>query len=137
MVAAGGTFIALPSNQVFDPRFNREDQLRVAQHLSEELARTQIAKPAKKESTASDEIRILLRFTKTEFRTYRRSYLIHLTVVISDGNKKLEREYVVDSSERDDSAEAWNSTAGRHKIKATKLIIERVLQDLQKFAIDA
>jgi hypothetical protein len=133
MISANGVLVAVPTGQSFDPRFGRKDQQQLAQHLGEELVRTGIVKSiATANSPTPDETQVVIEFISTEFRHLSRSYIIRLKVTMIDGERRLEREYRVDSSERDNSAEAWNSTAGRHKIKANKLIVERVINDLQQ-----
>lgn len=134
VMPVGGMFIAIPTGHKLDARFGSQDQQEVRNLLAMELKRLSIVRAVlSPESNAEPDLYIRLNFVKTELVHLNLFYILDVAMTLQSGSRRVEHNYHIDVYEQDSSAERWNSTFGRNKIKAKKLFLKRAIPDIEKF----
>ena len=123
-----------------DPRFhfNEQDQRVFVASLGDELNRLKLlrAGPAAESAPAAADVAIEIVFQKTQH--LRHYYLLDVVMRLKSGERTFVRRYIVNTEKEPESAwEKLNSTAPQGKVRAARILMARVIPDIEQFVADS
>lgn len=132
LIPVGGIlFPAIPNNARL--QYNTEDQQDFGTALRNEITRLGIAKLSRSPDTPEDELNIKVVFLKTYFDSAWASYTLDVELMLSGGKSPARHLYRVLSSEKDTRMEKVLNNAFQGKEKATRLLLEKMLPDVESY----
>ena len=134
MIQLGSGFAAINSGQPVDARFGPEDQEDAQNLLGATLVEARvIGARLPLDSSVQPDLTIKLDFLKTDLVHQNLFYVLDVRMSIQGLEKHMERIYHIDVHEADSTAERWNSTFPRNKIKAKKMLLNNAIPDIETF----
>lgn len=134
VIPAAGIFIAVPAGAKLDARFGIQDQQESRDLLAAELERLSIVRTVLPvDSNSRPDFSIDLEFARTELVHQNLFYILDVKMTMKAQGKQVEHKYHIDVHEQDSSAERWNSTYSRNKVKAKKLLLRSAIPEIEDF----
>ena len=133
MMPVGGIFIPMSTGPIPALQFNSEDQQAFAESLRAELVRLGVLKAASADLAASKDLKIQVIFAQTYHNPSFQEYTLDVVAEMTGGKEPLLRQYRVISSERDSTWEKWNTNAHEGKAKAARLLMEKLIPDIERY----
>lgn len=136
LVPVGTTFIPIASGPNPKLQFNAQDQQAFGESLRTELVRTGLLRAAKADVSAaspSPDLVINILFPQTYHNPYFQEYTLDVVMEILGGPIPLIKQYQVISSEKDSIWVKMNTNAYEGKAKAAKLLLERLIPDIESY----
>ena len=130
----GKTFTPISFGKYPDLQFNARDQRAFGVSLSDELVRLGLFKVAFDPLTGRRaDVRINMLFALTDHSSSFQQYSLLVAMEITDGVAPVVKEYRIVSNEKDSLWEKMHTTGFQGKAKAVKLLLERVIPDIETF----
>jgi len=136
LIPIGTTFIPIASGPNVALHFNAEDQQAFGESLRTELVRTGLLRKANVDASltsTSPDLVINVLFPQTYHLPHWQEYTLDVVMEIQGGSIPLLKQYQVISSEKDSIWEKMNTTAYEGKAKAVKLLLERLIPDIEEY----
>ena len=133
MMPVGGIFIPMSTGPIPKLQFNTEDQQAFAESLRNELVRLGIVKSASADTSVNKDLKIQVIFAQTFHNPNFQEYTLDVVAEISGGKEPLLRQYRIISSEKDSTWEKLNTNAYEGKAKAAKLLMQRLIPDIESY----
>ena len=134
LIPIGKTFAPISLGTYPDLQFNAQDQREFGVSLSHELVRLGLFKVALDPLTERrSDVRINVLFALTDHSSSFQQYSLLVAMEITDGVAPVVKEYRIVSNEKDSLWEKMNTNAFQGKAKAVKLLLERVIPDIETF----
>ena len=134
LIPTGKTFASISLGTYPDLQFTARDQREFGVSLSHELVRLGLFKVALDPLTERRaDVRINVLFALTDHSSGFQQYSLLVAMEITDGVAPVVKEYRIVSNEKDSLWEKMNTNAFQGKAKAVKLLLERVIPDIETF----
>jgi hypothetical protein len=133
LMPVGGIVIPVSSGPNPEFQFHSEDQQAFAESLRVELVRLGILKSATADQNASRDLRIQVVFAYTYHDPSWQEYVLDVVAEMTGGKEPLLRRYRVVSTEKDTTWEKWNTNAYEGKVKAARLLMEKLIPDIERY----
>jgi hypothetical protein len=133
LVPIGSIFVPISSGPVPELQFHAEDQRAFGQSLRAELSRLRLFKTATTASDSPADVTINVLFAQTFHNINMQIYTLDVAMEILGGPKPFLKQYRVISSEKDSTWEKWNTNAYEGKAKAVKLLLEKLIPDIESY----
>ncbi len=133
LMPAGGIFIPVSTGPNPKLQFNTDDQQAFAESLRTELVRLGVLKSASADLTAGKDLKVQVIFAQTYHNPNFQEYVLDVVAEMTGGKEPLLRQYRVVSSEKDSTWEKWNTNAYQGKEKAARLLLEKLVPDIERY----
>lgn len=133
LVPAGGIFIPVSTGPNPALQFNNVDQNAFGESLRAELVRLGIVKSASADSAGDKDLKIQVVFAQTYHNPNFQRYTLDVVAEMTGGKEPALRQYRVISSEKDSTWEKWNTNAYEGKAKAARLLMEKLIPDIESY----
>jgi hypothetical protein len=133
LMPVGGIFIPMSTGPIPKLQFNAEDQQAFAESLRIELVRLGVLKSASADPSAGKDLRIQIIFAQTYHNPSFQEYVLDVVAEMTGGKEPLLRQYRIVSSEKDSTWEKWNTNAFQGKAKAARLLMEKLVPDIESY----
>ena len=138
LIPIGTTFVPMSSGPVPHLQFHAEDQQAFGESLRAELVRLRLFKStvdSKGEQPVDVTINVL--FAQTFHNINMQIYTLDVVMELLSGSKPFVKQYRVISSEKDSTWEKWNTNAYEGKAKAVKLLLGKLIPDIEAYVTEA
>jgi hypothetical protein len=133
IIPVGGVFIPMSTGPIPELQFNAKDQQEFGESLRAELVRLGLLKSVTADDTGRKDLRIRVMFAQTFHNPNGQVYALDVVMEIEGGANPFLKQYRVVSSERDTTWEKLNTNAYQGKEKAAKLLMERLIPDIEQY----
>ena len=137
LVPIGNIFVPMSSGPVPHLQFHADDQRAFGESLRAELSRLRLFKMATTASDSPSDVTINVLFAQTFHDINMQIYTLDVAMEILGGAKPFLRQYRVVSSEKDSTWEKWNTNAYEGKAKAVKLLLGKLIPDIEAYVAAA
>ena len=131
-IAAGGVYLPMTVSEPAQ-HFLAKDQQVFGDYLRAELVRLGILRSASPPSGADKDLQIHIFFAETFHKPSFHVYTLDVEMKIAGGPQHFSKRYRVDSSEEDSTVQKMMSTAWSGKDKAGKLLMKRLIPDIEAY----
>jgi len=133
LMPVGGILIPISSGPSPKLQFNAEDQQAFAESLRTELVRLGVLKSASADPSAGTDLRIQVIFAQTYHEPNFQEYVLDVVVEMTGGKEPFLQQYRIVSTEKDTTWEKWNTNAYQGKAKAARLLMEKLIPDIERY----
>lgn len=133
LMPVGGIFIPMSTGPNPELQFNNDDQQAFAEALRNELVRLGVLKAASADVVATKDLKIQVIFAQTYHNPKFQQYTLDVVAEMTGGKEPLLRQYRVVSSEKDSTWDKWNTNAYEGKAKAARLLMEKLVPDIERY----
>ena len=133
VISVNGALISSPLGSNPTARFHDTDQLAFGEALRKELVRLGIVKSATSDSDASSDLKVEVIFLRTHHNPNFHRYTLHVEAKLIGGKETISHQYRILSSENDSIVEKWTTNGSEGKTKAARLLMERLVPDIERY----
>lgn len=133
MMPVGGIFVPVSTGPHPELQFNSKDQQAFAESLRTELVRLGIVKTASGDVSQAKDLKMQIIFAQTFHNPNIQQYTLDVVAEFTGGKEPVLRQYRVISSEKDTTWEKMNTNAYEGKAKAARLLMERLIPDIELY----
>lgn len=133
LVPVGGIFVPMSTGPNPALQFNAQDQQEFAESLRTELVRLGVLKTASVDPNVGKDLKIQVIFAQTFHNPNFQEYTLDVVAEMTGGKEPLLRQYRIVSSEKDSTWEKWNTNAYQGKAKAARLLMEKLIPDIERY----
>ena len=133
MVPIGLIAVPMSTGPLPELQFHAEDQRAFARSLGNELVRLGVLKSVAGYEQEGLDPKIRILFAQTFHNPNHQEYTLDVAMEIVGGQEPFLKQYRVVSSEKDSMLEKWNTNAYQGKAKAARLLMERLIPDIEAY----
>lgn len=133
LVPAGAILVPVTIRSTPSLQFHSSDQLAFGESLRSELVRLGILKTAAADMASVRDLTIRVTFRQTDHDPGSHVYKLDVVAEMTGGKEPLQRQYKVVSSERDSVLERMNTNTYEGKAKAARLLLEKIIPDIERY----
>lgn len=133
MMPVGGILVPVSTGPHPELQFNSKDQQAFAESLRNELVRLGIVKTASGDASQAKDLKMQIIFAQTFHNPNIQQYTLDVVAEFTGGKEPVLRTYRVISSEKDTTWEKLNTNAYEGKAKAARLLMERLIPDIELY----
>lgn len=133
LMPVGTIFIPMYTRPSPEAMFNSDDQQAFGEALRTELVRLGVLKTASTDTSATTDLKIQVIFAQTYHNPGIHEYTLDVVAELTGGREPLLRQYHIVSTEKDSIWEKMNTNGYQGKVKAARLLMEKLIPDIERY----